>query len=370
MGSVRVLTHRELNRALLARQGLLERWSCPPLEAIERLVGMQSQAPLAPYVGLWSRLTSFEPDELGQLMLSRDAVRIVLMRSTIFLVSARDCVDLRPVMQPAAERGLSFVRGRHPGIPEDEVVTVSEALLRAEPRTFKSLGIELARHFPDHNPDAMVLFPRGRLPLVQITPRGVWGSSKAATHVLADDWLGTPLAPSDDPRPVIQRYLAAFGPASVADVATWSGLTKLGPVLESMRPQLRVFRDESGRELFDVPDGLLPSADTPVGARILPEFDNILLGHADRGRLYVDAQQIPLMAKNGLMRPTLLLDGLVRGIIAVRTQKDSAAVTVTPFGRLTRKQQNEAEREIRQMVAFTSGPGVDPTVEFVAPLST
>lgn len=305
-----VLTRRELNRALLQRQQLLRRAPGPAAELIERLVGLQAQAPLAAYVALWSRLEDFDPAELSALMTDRRAVRASLMRATIHLVTAADCLLLWRLVHPVAERGLKGAFGKRlAGADIDAVVAFGTELLSREPYSRSRLAELLGERWPDQDATAMAYAVSYLTATVQVTPRGVWGATGPAALQTIESWLGrSPVAdPSIDA--LVLRYLAAFGPATVADVQMWSGLTRLREVLERLRPGLRVYADEDGRELFDVPDGPLPDADTPAPVRLLPEYDNLLLSHADRRRVNPAGRPVPLPPGNGAAMGTVLLDG-------------------------------------------------------------
>jgi Winged helix DNA-binding domain len=317
-----VLSQRTLNRTLLARQSLLERTDAPVLTMVERLVGLQAQVPGNPYIGLWSRLRAFDPAELSELLESRRAVRGGLMRSTIHLVSARDCLLMAPLVAPLRARTFwpGFGDGLR-GAEVDEVVAAGREHLAAAPRTRAELSEHLAARWPDSDPIALAHAATFHLPIVQVPPRGMWGRTSQATWALADDWLGAPLV--DDPQPdeLVLRYLAAFGPATSADVRTWSGITGLRPVLDRLRPGLRSFRDERGRELLDVPDGLIADPDTPAPPRFLPEFDNLTLSHADRSRVLDDRSPD---YRRGSVVGTLLVDGFARA--AWRVEGDTLTV--------------------------------------------
>jgi len=207
---------RALNRATLERQMLMRRWQMPMLDAIERLVGLQAQTPHSWYHGLWTRLEGFQPERLAELLIKRKVVRIALMRSTIHLVTARDCLALRPLMQSVIERSTKGSFGRHwIGLDNEAVVAAGRALVEQQPRSFSELGKLLAERWPDRNPAALAQVIRAWLPLVQVPPRGLWAMSGTATHTTAEAWLGRPLATNPSIEKVILRYLAAIGPATV-----------------------------------------------------------------------------------------------------------------------------------------------------------
>ena len=313
--SPNVLTIRQLNRATLARQLLLERAALPAADAIERLVGMQAQVPMDPYVGLWTRLKSFDPVELSDLLTSRNAVRASLMRATIHLVTARDMRTLRPLMEPVIQRmfwtGSPFGRAIK-GVDTDALVAMVRVLIEERPRTRAELRPLLAERWPDHDSDALSAIGY-LLPVVQVPPRGVWGQSGQATWTTAESWLDRPLDPEPSIDDLVMRYLAGYGPAAVMDIQAWCGLTKLKEVVERLRPGLREYRDESGRELFDVPDAPLPDADMPAPVRFLPEYDNSLLGYKDRTRMIGTEARRRLDSDILGNFSTFLVDGFVAG---------------------------------------------------------
>jgi hypothetical protein len=315
----KTLDTRTLNRTLLERQGLLRRWDARPLEAIERLVGMQAQEPNDPYVGLWSRLADFDPNELGRLLTERQAVRIAVMRTTIHLVSAADCLVLWPFTRALADRtfsNTSFARSAA-GVDADEVLALGRQLLEERPLPPKELGLRLAERWPGHDPVSLAMVVRYRLPLVQVPPRGVWGKTMRTTNTTAEAWLGQPLGSDPDREAIVRRYLAAFGPASVADMRTWSGVAGLREVVERMRPSLRTYRDDRGRELFDLPDASIADPDRPAPPRFLPLYDNVFLGHDDRRRIVPDANR-----RTDVWDRSLLIDGFVEGIWRLERPRD------------------------------------------------
>lgn len=322
------LSPRALNRATLARQLLLARSDLPAVTAIEQLVGLQGQSPDAPYVGLWSRLRDFQADELVKPLADREVVRSLLMRGTVHLVTAEDCLALWPLISPVLERGL---RGHYAsaiaGLDVDAVVEAGRALL-SEPLTRAELGRALAERWPGTDPVALAYVVSYLVPTVQVTPRGLWRQSGAAAHTTVEAWLDRPMGagmPLDD---MVLRYLGAFGPASVRDAQVWSGLTRLKEVFERLRPRLVVFSDVNGRELFDLPGAPRPDAETPAPPRFLPEYDNVLLSHADRTRVIPDSRRVPLPPGNGGRCGTLLVDGEFRATWAVEREDGVATLVV------------------------------------------
>ena len=365
-----VLNQRALNRALLERQLLLERVSVPSLKAIEHLVGMQAQAPLVPYFGLWSRLARFEAAELSELIESRRAVRApAMMRTTIHLLSARDYVAMRPVLQPVQERGFNTGSpfGRQlTGIDVGGVLATGRSILAEKPRTVGQLRTALAAHYPGWDATSLAYAVRYLVPIVQVPPRGLWGRSGGPVIALAEDWLGAPLATDISPDAMILRYLRAFGPASVQDIQAWSWLTRLRPHVERLRPRLRTFRDERGRELFDVPDGPLPDADVSAPPRFLPEYDNVLLSHDDRTRIIADPRVLAFPPGNGGRYGSLLVDGMFTATWRTAIEGPRATLVIEPIRALTAAERTDVAEEGISLLAFGLPDTTDRDVRFEA----
>jgi Winged helix DNA-binding domain len=354
-----VLTTRELNRATLARQLLLARSDVSAPRAVVHLVGLQAQVPLDPYTALWSRLERFAPEQLSEPMVERRVVRVTLMRATIHLVGAEDCLLLRPLMQPVLDAELARHRDHSPaleGVELEPVLSFARELLAERPRTGPELRAALAGHFPRHDPAALAYACRCRLALVQVPPRGVWGKTSQVTVTTAEAWLGRSLVVRPRPDDVVLRYFGAFGPAAVSDVTTWCRLTGMREVVERLRPRLRPFRDENGRELFDLPDAPRPDPDVPAPPRFLPEYDNVLLSHADRSRVAPDDVRAALGRAGGIGYGSVLHDGLACGVWRLEgdRQSGSAILDVRLVTRKTKRAIAAIEAEGRRYLRFAA----------------
>jgi hypothetical protein len=343
---------------------LLRRSRLSAVEAIERLVGMQAQVPNAPYVGLWTRLQDFRTDELAELISERRAVRIALMRSTIHLVTARDCLALRPVLQPVHTRSLRGWFGKRlTGINTDTIAAAGRKLVEEKARTYSELSALLSKRWPERDAETLAQTVRALVPLVQVPPRGVWGSSGPAAHTSAESWLGAQLFGEASPDNMILRYLAAFGPASVMDIQAWSGLTRLRDITERLRPRLRTFRDEHGRELIDLPDAPRPDPDVSSPPRFLPDFDNAMLAHADRRRIMSDVDRKRL-SLGGTQMSSFLIDGMVAGTWRIARERGVAILLAEPFRRLTKKDRLALAEEGTRLLAFAAADSETYDVRF------
>ena len=358
-----VLTRRALNRAVLERQMLLERVELPVPAAIERLVGLQAQLPNPPYIGLWARLAGFEKDDLTRLIEKRRVVRSTMMRATQHMVTARDYLWLRPVLQPMLDRICRGSHGRKTaGVDQAELLAAGRALVAEQPRTITELQVLLAERWPTHDKLALGYTVQAMLPLVHVPPRGTWGRGGAVPATLVENWLGRSLSKAGSPDKMIVRYLGAFGPATVADMQEWSGLTALREAVERLRPKLRTFHDEAGKELFDLPDAPLPDPDTPAPVRFLPEYDNLILGHADRTRMLTDEHRKALWTKNGLLA-TALVDGTVAVTWKIVRDRKRAVLTVDPLRRISKTERAVLAEEGARLLEFTD-PDVAHDIRF------
>lgn len=337
------LSTRQLNRALLARQLLLERNDSPIVDAVHHLVGLQAQEPLDPYTALWSRLADFNPDELSKVLIDRQVVRIVAMRATVHLLTADDCLDLRPLMQEVLDKELKIHQQHRSHLADLDLAPViarARELLAEQPRTMSELREELGSAFPDLDAPALAYAMRNHLPLVQIPPRGVWGQASQVRYANAEDWLGRPLSDSPSVEQMVLRYLAAFGPAVAGDVAAWSRLTGMRDVVERVKPRLRTFTDERGRTLVDLPDAPRPDADAPAPPRFLPQYDNVLLSHKDRARIIADDDR-RVASVIAPFKGHVLYDGFWAGVWAIDRTGDAAVLTVEHVCSLTPAAQQE-----------------------------
>ena len=350
------MARRALNRALLERQWLLGRVEKPISEAVERLVGLQAQAALPPYYGLWSRLESFDPHELGRMLTERELVRLTLMRATVHLVTVRDALLLRPLLQHVVERNHNGAFGRRMGGADpEELATVVRELLDGEALTARELGTLLVERGIGADVEAIGNAARVYVPLVQVPPRGVWGAGGQAKYQPLEAWVDRPLDREPSIDQVVLRYLGAFGPASVMDVQNWSGLTKLKDVLERLRPRLLTFRDEQGKELFDLPDAPRPEPEVPAPVRLLGEYDNVLLGHADRRRIIPKDFPWRAMLADGRFVNNLLVDGTLRATWWIeRDGKRRATLAIRPFRKFTRQERAEVADEAARMIDFAA----------------
>ncbi|MGY0490964.1 winged helix DNA-binding domain-containing protein [Streptomyces sp. WG-D5] len=374
------LTARALGRATLARQLLLERCPLGVEDAVERLLGLQAQEVRPPYLALAARLADFTPAALSDALEQRRVARLVTMRSTIHLHTADDCLALRSLMQPALERELRMFRKGLVGVDLERVRELTRAYVEEEPRTPKQIR-ELLLSEPgwaDADPLALTIAARATLPLVQVTPRGLWRRSGGVRLTTAGRWFGweggeadpipipIPIpveASASAPGPVpaldgtVLRYLGAFGPASVKDFQQWAGITRTKDAFERLRPRLVTFRDERGVELFDLPDAPRPDPDTPAPPRLLAEFDNLLLSHADRTRVIREADRGRNWQVNTAYL-TFLVDGMLAGLWTFAEAAGGAVLTLQPFRELSRVQRDElvAEAERTAVVLEAAGP--------------
>jgi hypothetical protein len=363
--STPTLTARQLNRATLARQLLLQREPLSAADAVQRLAGMQAQEPKHPFIGLWTRIEGFEADELRGALAEREIVRATLMRSTLHLMTATDYAALRMSLQPPMSVAKRVLGARSEGLDLERVLPAARTLLEGRPLAFDRIRALLAEQFPDVNDRALGYAVRTLVPLVMVPAQDArWGFARVAEFALADEWLGAELDGEDGAREaLVRRYLGAFGPASAADVQTWSGVGGMKTVLKGMRDSLEVFEDERGRELFDAPDAPRPDADTAAPPRFLPEFDNLVLAHDDRTRLIADEHRPLVTTKNLRVRATFLVDGVVAGTWTIEVKRKVATLRLAPFARLAKRSAKALAEEGEALVRFAEPDAAGHAVE-------
>jgi len=285
------------------------------------------------------------------------------MRSTIHLVSARDCLRLYPLMRPVLERtfrGSSFSK-QVAGVDLEVLLARGRELVEAEPRTRSELSGLLAERWPGVAPASLAYAVTFLTPLVQVPPRGLWRQSGQARLTTAQAWLGQGLDSEPSLQEVVLRYLAAFGPATVKDVQAWCGLTRLRGVVDQLGDQLRLFADEAGNELLDTLDGPLPDADTPAPPRFLAPFDNAILAHADRSRI-IAREHRDTVYRDRLMR-TFLIDGFVAGTWRV----DGSTIGLRLLRRLSDDDRVALTEEAVRLLELVAPEADDPCVRVEEP---
>ncbi len=334
----RVLSLRELNRALLARQMLLERERHPVPRAVERLCAIQGQWSPSPYIGLWSRLVGFRRDELTRAFEQKQVVKATLMRITLHVVTARDFLALAPIWKQ--HRREEYARR---GGDADAVEAMIRNVLAERPRTHA----ELYELFPG----VYDWRARSLLALVHLPPSGTW-RYHGPTHLTeAESWLEKPLGePAEGAKLLVERYLAAFGPASQADLLRFANLRvkDVKPGLDALASQLVRYRSDDGRVLLDLEGAPLPPADTPAPVRFLPKWDSTLLAYDTRTRILPREYQKTVIHKNGDVQQTFLVDGVVAG--TWRIHKGRAELE--PFTPLPARVRKELEEEGAELARF------------------
>jgi hypothetical protein len=314
-------------------------------------------------VALWSRLDRFDPAILSTAIEERRAVRMPLFRATLHLVTREDALLLRPVVHPVLHGGFysgsPFGRNLE-GRDVAAVLAEGRRLLEEAPRTRAELQPLLVERFPDHDAPSLAYACTYLLPTVQVTPRGLWGRSGRSAFTTLESWAGAPMATADAPDDLVMRYLKVFGPATPGDLRAWSGLAGAAEIIERLRPKLRTFRDEQGRELVDAPRAPLPDPETPAPVRFLPEFDNVVLGHDDRSRIV--AADTKLWAEVGW--GTVLVDGFTAA--RWRAFLGDGRLRIDGFRKLARFERAEIEAEGHRLLAFLAD-GSGGEVEILSP---
>jgi Winged helix DNA-binding domain len=339
----RVLSLRELNRALLARQLLLERRKLGVQQAVERICAIQAQWPQSPYIGLWNRVAGFEKEHLTRALAQHRVVKTQLFRITLHITSARDYPYFFSVWGPAA-------RDRTPGVPQD---TLEELTRRVRAVALeRALTQDEVEELAAADMGGMRWRTRTLTPLVHLPPGGTWSHYGRPQLRAMEALLGVELPSREDgAERLVHSYLSAFGPATQEDILRFAGV-RVGDIRPGLeRVELRRFRDERGRVLLDVQRGPLPDGDTPAPIRFLPKWDSSLLGYAppERTRILPEKFRSTVIRKNGDVLPTVLVDGFVAATWDVGTKRD---LTITPLRRLSRDERREIDDEGERLVEF------------------
>lgn len=336
-------TRRRLNRTLLLRQHLLERVDAPPLDVVRHLVGLQAQDRLPPYLALAARIRDFDPLELSGALAERRAVRVLSLRDTIHLHVPDDAVTLPVWATPVREREVRVSQsiGAARDLDREAVRAAVAEVLADGPLAVRDLGEALAARFPGHRPNQLGQLARVVAFLAQLPPRGCWQQSGGIVYDLVDRWTGLPLA-APEPADLVRRYLRAFGPATAADMTTWSGVTGLAPVLDAMT-DLERHEDEDGRVLLDVAGAPVADEDAPAPVRLLGTYDNLWLSHRAKDRVTTPEARRLWMGANGGVGHTVFADG---GLVGTWDAVDGRVEVRTLVRDLTRAERAGLEEEV------------------------
>ena len=328
---------------------VLARAALPVSDALGQLIALQAQVPSAPYVALWSRLEDFRPALLTERLLDHSVVKATSMRATLHVLRADDYLHFRTTLVPIFESAMTAItKKRGELVEQDRLLGAVRPFIDKQPRTFAEISAFLAATWPDRDVGGMRYTVRMLLPMVQVPQSDGWGFPGNPAFALAEPWLGGNPEEPPDAAGLVRRYLAAFGPATVADAQSWTGLAKLKPVFDAMRDELVELRDETKRALFDLAAAPRPGGHIEAPVRFLPEFDNLLSGHKDRSR-FIAATHRPRVYLPALrIAPTVLIDGFVAGVWKIDGAKKGRRLVVellTAASKATlRAVQEEAER--------------------------
>lgn len=360
------LSNRQLNRATLARQMLLERSDAGIVEAVRWLVGQQAQQSNDPYIGLWSRLANFRHEDLTALIVDRTLVRATSFRATLHLHTVDDLLGLRPYLQPMLDRmwKSNFGNRRFGGNDVAKVHRAGVKLLDKAPMTGGALGKALQQKFPEGDALSKSVLLQVKEVLIQIPPTRIWGSGHAPVLTRAENWVSPPFMRSLDLKALVRRYLRAYGPASIADMQSWSGLSKLAEVFDAIMDELVAFEDDNGRVLYDMPDAPRPDADTPATPRFLPLYDNVYLGYDRRQRMLAegDDKRLNVLAEH---KPAVLIDGLIAAGWSIESKKGAVRLKIEFYRKLRKVDVRALEKEGRALLAFMKPEAASTAIELV-----
>jgi Winged helix DNA-binding domain len=347
-----VLTRRDLNRALLERQLLLERKALSPVKAVERLGGLQAQSTTSPYLSLWTRLEGFERDQLVRALKGRRLVKAVIQRGTLHIVTPSDYWAFATARRELG--GILWPPSYEARLPSANLAKLAASVaaeLEGVELTFKEVRALLEPYEqPGLSPTFIWRRIQGHAYVVHVPPSGIWGYGGHGVYTAAEGTLaGRPPSPDEAFDRLVRSYLAAYGPATKHDLGQWAGIPRLAPITASLeRQSVRTFRDEEGRTLYDLPRAPLPNADTPAPARLIPRFDNLVLSHADRSRILGDVPLTRIITNNAMVHATILVDGFVAGT----WQLEKGRVVLEPFSALSREVKRALQDEADRLEAF------------------
>ncbi|MCW4353727.1 winged helix DNA-binding domain-containing protein [Hoyosella sp. YIM 151337] len=366
------LSDQVLNRTLLQRQHLLRRAPLSPQDLAAHLVGLQAQDSLPPYIGMFSRISGFDPAALSRTLESRELVRVTLMRGTIHLVTAEDAARMRPIFQPEFEKAIDrpgFFFGALDGLAPETIRRQGEAVFGDTPLSAADVRAAAKRAFPDRDPSAIAQAWYYQLPVLQVPPRGLWRTSGPPTWARIEDWLGRDLARDYPPSEVVARYLAAFGPATTQDIAAWSRLPGVAELISNLGPRIRPYLNTSGQTLYDVEDGALADPDSEAPVRFLGWYDNVYLSHKDRARIV--ASDISAQLWNGETRniSPILVDGFIQGGYRILTGKkgDPVEMRIRMVATTSAESLEYVEKEAVRLLEFLE-PDRPAVIAFVTRL--
>lgn len=351
LAKIHAMTHRELNRATLARQMLLAREKRTVVQAVERLLGLQAQLPRPPFTGLWSRIEGFTRAELATAVTRRAVVRATSFRGTIHLMTAGDFVRFRACLQSSLDLGLrAILKERARSLDVPALLAVARAYFE-QPHTFEDARGHLLSKFPGGDERAMGYAVRVGLPLVQVPSADAWAYPAHAGFVSADAWLRKPVAACPTPAPLVLRYLAAYGPATVKDAQAWTGLPKLESVFADLGSRVIALPGPSGKPLYDLPDAPRPDADTPAPVRFLPEWDSVIVTRADE-RVVKKADRPRVFLPGLRVAALVLVDGMAAGTWKVSATSKQATLHIESFTKWPPATRREVSTEGDALVRF------------------
>ncbi len=332
---------------------LLRRERVGVVKAVEQILALQAQVPRPPHVALWSRLHKFEREQLFKPLSARTLVRGTMMRGTLHIMSARDFLAFRMTLQPSLTAGMMSVIGKGPIPSIETLMTAGRSAFGRTARPFADVRAALRSRFPDAHERLMGYAVRMQLPLVQVPlETEAWGFTADSDFALAEHWLKTKVGAGASAASLVLRYLAAFGPATAADIAGWLGIRGVAEVIAPMREKLVTFKDPRGREVFDLPKSPRPGADADAPVRFLPEYDSFILAHADRSRIIDEAHRKALVTKNLIVPATFLIDGRVAGTWKIERKRATATLRLSPLMPVARAARAAVEEEGEALLRF------------------